>query len=77
MAWIVRLVKTGDDGEEQCIDVMKINRPDNLGDIANLGLTLAKGSCCWQASNSRSLPRRPGATPFGGRIAEAVGASAV
>ena len=43
MAWIVRLVKTGDDGEEQCIDVMTINRPDNLGDIATLGLTLAEG----------------------------------
>jgi hypothetical protein len=43
VAWIVRLVKTGDDGEEQCIDVMKINRPDDLGDVANLGLTLADG----------------------------------
>ena len=43
MAWIVRLVKTGADGEKQCADVLKINRPDDLGNIANLGLTLAEG----------------------------------
>ena len=43
MAWIVRLVKIGADGEEQCTDVMKINRPDDLDDIANLGLTVADG----------------------------------
>src|SRR4051812_32444738 len=39
----MRLVKTGEDGEEQCLDVMKINRPDDLGHIANLGLTVADG----------------------------------
>ena len=43
MAWIVRLVKTGANGEKQCTDVLKINRPDDLGDIANLGLILAEG----------------------------------
>jgi hypothetical protein len=37
------LVKIGADGEEQWVDVMQINRPDDLGDIANLGLTLAEG----------------------------------
>ena len=42
MAWIVRLVKIGADGEEQCADVMEIDRPDDLGDIAHLGLTLAE-----------------------------------
>jgi hypothetical protein len=37
------LVKTGADGEKQSAGVMKINRrPDDLGDIANLGLTLAE-----------------------------------
>jgi hypothetical protein len=36
-------MKIGADGEEPCIDVMKINRPDDLGDIADLGLTLAEG----------------------------------
>jgi hypothetical protein len=43
VAWIVRLVKTGANGEEQSADVMQINRPDELGVIANLGLTLAEG----------------------------------
>jgi hypothetical protein len=43
VAWIVRLVKTGADGERQCADVLTINRPDELDDIANLGLTLAEG----------------------------------
>jgi hypothetical protein len=37
------LVKIGADDEEQWVDVMQIDRPDDLGDIANLGLTLAEG----------------------------------
>jgi hypothetical protein len=41
--WNVTFVKTRDDSEEQCIDVMKIDRPDDRGDITNLGLTLAEG----------------------------------
>jgi len=72
VAWMVRLVKTGADGEKQAIDVATITRPDDLVEIAHLGLTLAEGNCCWRLSNSRSLPRRPGATPFGDRIADAV-----
>ena len=43
MAWMVRLVKTGADGEKQAIDVATITRPDDLAEIANLGLTLAEG----------------------------------
>jgi hypothetical protein len=43
VAWILRLVKTGADGENQSADVMTINRPDDLGNIANFGLTLAEG----------------------------------
>jgi hypothetical protein len=43
MAWIVRLLKLGADGEEPLGDVMKINRPDDLDDIANLGLTVTDG----------------------------------
>ncbi len=42
MAWMLRLVKTGAEGEGPCADVMEINRPDDLGDIASLGLTLAE-----------------------------------
>src|SRR5271163_1702910 len=42
VAWILRLVKTGVDGEAQGTDLMEIRRPDGLGDIANLGLTLSE-----------------------------------
>jgi hypothetical protein len=38
----VRLVKLGVDGEMQSTDVMEINRSDDIGDIANLGSTLAE-----------------------------------
>ena len=31
------VVKTGADGENQCADVMTINRPDDLSDIASWG----------------------------------------
>jgi len=43
VAWIVRLVKIAADGEHQPVDVMTIDRPDDLSEIANLGLTLAEG----------------------------------
>ena len=38
----MRLVKTGAEGEGQATDVMEIDRPDDLGDVANLGLTLSE-----------------------------------
>src|SRR6201994_2893996 len=40
---MVRVVKTGADGEKQSIDVATITRPDDLVEIAHLGLTLAEG----------------------------------
>ena len=42
MAWILRLVQTGAEGEDPATDLMEINRPDGLGDIAALGLTLSE-----------------------------------
>src|SRR5580692_8438864 len=42
MEWTLRLVGTGMDGQSRSFDVMPISRPDGLGDIANLGLTLAE-----------------------------------
>ena len=42
MAWMLRLVKTGVEGEGPCTDVLEIDRPGDLGDIASLGLTLAE-----------------------------------
>jgi hypothetical protein len=38
VAWILRLVEIGSDGEGRSLDVMGINRPDTLADIADLGL---------------------------------------
>src|ERR1700760_2507701 len=40
---MVRLVKIEADGEKQSIDVATITRPDDLVEIAHLGLTLAEG----------------------------------
>jgi hypothetical protein len=38
--WILRLAAAG--GEGPCVDIMKISKPDDLGEIANLGMTLAE-----------------------------------
>jgi transposase len=43
VAWILRLVKTGAEVGDPGTDLMEISRPDGLGDIANLGLTLSEG----------------------------------
>jgi hypothetical protein len=42
VAWVLRLVKIDAEGEEQATDVMEIERPSDLADIADLGLTLAE-----------------------------------
>jgi hypothetical protein len=42
VAWIVRLVSTGAEGEEHSTDVLRIARPDDLADLASLGLTLGE-----------------------------------
>ena len=42
MAWVLRLVEIGAQGEGRCTDVVEISRPDGLVDIADLGLTLAE-----------------------------------
>ena len=42
MAWVLRLVEIGAEGEGPCPDVIEISRPDSLDDIADLGLTLAE-----------------------------------
>jgi hypothetical protein len=42
MEWTLRLVGAGIDGQSRSVDVMAIGRPDGLGEIANLGLTLAE-----------------------------------
>jgi hypothetical protein len=42
MEWMLRLVGTGLDGQSRSFDVMEISRPDDLGDIADLGMTLSE-----------------------------------
>jgi hypothetical protein len=42
MGWVLRLVEVGTDGAGQDVDVMQISRPHDLGDVTNLGLTLAE-----------------------------------
>ena len=39
---MLRWVGTGIDGQSRSFDVMEISRPDGLGDLASLGLTLAE-----------------------------------
>jgi hypothetical protein len=38
--WILKLAAA--EGEGPSVDIMEISKPDDLGDIANLGLTLAE-----------------------------------
>ena len=42
VAWVLRLVEIGAEGEGSCADIMEIRGSDDLVDIANLGLTLAE-----------------------------------
>jgi hypothetical protein len=63
MEWTLCLVGMGIDGQSRSFEVMAINRPDDLGDIANLGLTLADGKLLLaqvqqQASRSRPVSGR-------------------
>jgi hypothetical protein len=43
VGWIVRLVSIGAEGEEHSTDILRIANPDDLTDLAALGLTLAEG----------------------------------
>jgi hypothetical protein len=42
MRWVLRLIATGDDARCLSTDLIEICRPEDVGDIANLGLTLAE-----------------------------------
>jgi hypothetical protein len=39
VAWILRLVKTDAEGDGPSTDVMEIDKPDDLRDVAHLGLS--------------------------------------
>ena len=61
----MRLVETGVDGSSRSVDVMAIECPGDLSDIADLGLTLSQGKqlvdLVQQAiRNVSTTMRRPG-----------------
>ena len=39
--------------------MLEISRPNDVGDIANVGLTCLRQSSFWRAFSTRSLPRKP------------------
>lgn len=43
MEWVLQLVGTGLDGQTRSVDILAITRPEGVGEIADLGLTLAEG----------------------------------
>jgi hypothetical protein len=43
MGWVLRLVESGIEGPPGSVDVMEIDRPGDLRNLANLGLKLAQG----------------------------------
>ena len=43
MGWVLRLVETGVEGPLGSVDVLEIDRPGNLDDLADLGLRLPDG----------------------------------
>jgi hypothetical protein len=53
----VCLVGMGIDGQSRSFEVMAISRPDDLGDIANLGLTLAEAQEFLTTSDGRFRPK--------------------
>ena len=40
MRWVLQLVEIGTTSRARSVDLLEISRPNDLGDIANLGLTL-------------------------------------
>jgi hypothetical protein len=62
MEWTLRLVGTGADGQFRSFDVMLISRPEGLGEIANLGLTLTEAGCFGRTVShaARGTTRRVG-----------------
>ena len=68
MRWVLRLIAT--EGDARCLstDLIEICRPEGLGDIADLGLTLPEAKqLLASASTSGSLRRKPTATGCSGR----------
>ena len=74
VAWILRLVEAGAGGDDRGTDVMEIAKPDDLRDIASLGLSLAEAKQVLAAIQREVVAaqagdhavRRPTCRPCGG-----------
>jgi hypothetical protein len=69
MEWVLRLVETGIDGQTRSSDVMAIDRSDDFGDLANLGLTLAEAKQALTQVRGMWSAHRPATTLCFGRTA--------
>ena len=69
MGWIVRLVETGLAGRCRSADVMEIDRSGDLGEIGNLGLSLAEGKRLLECVQPEMSRRRPASMPVAARAA--------
>ena len=57
MGWVLRLVETGVEGPLGSVDVLEIDRPGNLDDLADLGLRLPDGKQpAFRLACTRGLP---------------------
>jgi hypothetical protein len=65
--WILRLAAAGDEGPG--VDIMEISKPDDLGDIANLGLTLAEAKQLLARVQCEISTAQAGSTRSAGRFA--------
>ena len=69
MRWVLQLVETETDSRGRSVEVLEISRPNDLGDIANLGLTLPEAKQLLARVQQMSLPPKPRIMRFCDRIA--------
>ena len=70
MGWVLRLIENGADGQARGLDVMEISRPENLRDVADLGLTLDEAKqILARVQQAVVAAQRPAATRRCGRTA--------
>ena len=69
MRWVLRLIAT--EGDARCLttDLIEICRPEGVGDIADLGLTLAEAKQLLASVQRAAFPHKPSAMGCSGRAA--------
>lgn len=68
MRWVLRLVETKGEGQSQCTDVMEIVRLDDLGNIVDVGLSLAEAKELQARVQQKVAAAQTAGMPFSGRI---------